>query len=151
MNDAAHNQAPPVGFRPLPVLSPVDEAMGPWFSRENADGSVTLGFRVEPRHHNINGICHGGVIATFADILARVFNETYGRSRADLVGKMATISLDVDYLSPGRAGAWIEATPEVIQRTGKMLFTQALIRDGQTPVARCKAIYRLFNEKGGTD
>ncbi|MFY0633038.1 MAG: PaaI family thioesterase [Vannielia sp.] len=153
MIDSAQTPAPPSGFHALAVLSPVDQAMGPWFVRENDDGSRTVGFRIEDKHLNVNGVCHGGVTATFADILARVFNETYsGRPGASpLVGKMATITLDIDYLGPGRPGAWIEATPIVIKRTGKMLFTQALISDGDTPIARCKAIYRLFQKKGGTD
>ncbi|SIN87246.1 PaaI family thioesterase [Vannielia litorea] len=153
MTDAPASPAPPPDFIALDVLSPVDAAMGPWFVRENADGSRTVGFRVEARHLNVNGVCHGGVTATFADILARVFNETYSGTpgKAPLVGKMATITLDIDYLGPGHPGAWIEATPEVVKRTGKMLFTQALITDGESPVARCKAIYRLFQQKGGTD
>lgn len=153
MNDAAFHPAPPPGYTALEVISPVDRAMGPWFMRVNDDGSRTLGFRVEARHLNVNGVLHGGVTATFADILARVFNETYTgpSSAAPVVGKMATITLDIDYLGPGQPGAWIEATPEVAKRTGKMLFTQALITDGQSPVARCKAIYRLFQQKGGTD
>ncbi|WP_168222995.1 PaaI family thioesterase [Oceanicola sp. D3] len=153
MSDQSQSLPPPDGYAPLTTLCAVDEAMGPWFLRENSDGSRTVGFRVEPKHLNVNGVCHGGVTATFADILARVFNETYsGRpGAAPLVGKMATITLDIDYLGPGQPGAWIEATPEVVKRTGKMLFTQALITDGEVPVARCKAIYRLFQQKGGTD
>ncbi len=153
MTDHAATPAPPAGFTALPLLCPVDETMGPWYLRENDDGSRTVGFRVAERHLNVNGVCHGGVTATFADILARVFNETYSGTpgNAPLVGKMATITLDIDYLGPGHLGAWIEATPEVVKRTGKMLFTQALITDGATAIARCKAIYRLFNQKGGTD
>ncbi|MBS8225653.1 PaaI family thioesterase [Vannielia litorea] len=153
MTEHAETPAPPKGFTALTLLCSVDESMGPWFLRENDDGSRTVGFRVEDRHLNVNGVCHGGVTATFADILARVFNETYSGAAgtAPVVGKMATITLDIDYLGPGQPGAWIEATPEVVKRTGKMLFTQALICDGETPVARCKAIYRLFHKKGGTD
>ncbi len=153
MTETPDHPAPPAGYTPLATLCPVDSSMGPWFVRDNDDGSRTVGFRIGAHHLNANGVCHGGVTATFADILARVFNETYsGRSgAAPVVGKMATITLDIDYLGPGLPGAWIEATPEVVKRTGKMLFTQALITDGQSPVARCKAIYRLFQQKGGTD
>ena len=136
---------PPEGYEPLPVLTPVDAAMGPWFMRVNVDGTRTVGFRVHEKNCNANGVCHGGIIATFADMLVRVFQE--GCADGKGVGRMATINLDIDYLSPGWPGAWIEATPEVVQRTGKMLFTQALIRDGDTPVARCMAIYRLLGDR----
>ena len=57
----------PAGYRPLPAASPFNELVGPLFEKRG-EGVVALGLRVEKKHANSRGICHGGVLATLADL-----------------------------------------------------------------------------------
>ena len=58
----------PAGFVALPRMGDFIAANGPLYLR-HAGGQVRIGFRVEPRHTNSMGMCHGGMMATFCDML----------------------------------------------------------------------------------
>ena len=59
----------PDGFRPVRIAGQFIAHNGPLFARIEGDHRVQLGFRVAPRHTNSMGMCHGGMLATFADML----------------------------------------------------------------------------------
>ena len=59
---------PPEGFRPLFRTSPFLEHNGPFFYRENADGTFLVGLRIQPKHANARDIAHGGILMTMCDI-----------------------------------------------------------------------------------
>ena len=70
--DAAAPAPVPEGFRALKMFDDFVGANGPLYMRHERrpEGSlVQLGFRVERRHCNPMGICHGGMMATFCDML----------------------------------------------------------------------------------
>ena len=89
---------------------------GPFLVHDQG-GDVKIGFRVEPRYCNPMGICHGGMLASFCDMLLPV---TAHRVSAE-VGRrfLPTVSLQVDYLAPVPLGAWVEgeAQPPPGRRT----------------------------------
>ena len=60
----------PEGFKPLPISSGFIGVNGPLYMRRvsRPDGDIAqAGFRVEERHTNPMGNCHGGMLATFAE------------------------------------------------------------------------------------
>ena len=59
---------PPNGFKPLFRTSPFLDHNGPFFYRENADGTFVVGLRIEPKHANARGSAHGGLLMTLCDI-----------------------------------------------------------------------------------
>ena len=59
---------PPEGFKPLFRTSPFLEHNGPFFYRENDDGTFVVGLRIQPKHANARGIAHGGILMTMCDI-----------------------------------------------------------------------------------
>jgi acyl-coenzyme A thioesterase 13 len=59
--------AAPEGWRPIPRLSPFNALVGPLYQR-SAGESLSIGLRIEEKHGNSRGICHGGVLATLADL-----------------------------------------------------------------------------------
>jgi acyl-coenzyme A thioesterase 13 len=59
----------PEGFRELPGLSPFNALVGPLYERR-VDENLSLGLRVEAKHTNSRGICHGGVLATLVRVSA---------------------------------------------------------------------------------
>ena len=94
---------PPPGFVALPARGGFTERNGPWFEKTDADGTVLRGLRVLPRHLNALGIVHGGLLTAFLDAaLGAAAWRASGR-------RCVTLSLNVEFLSHGRPGDWIEA------------------------------------------
>ena len=58
----------PRGFRPIPRLSPFNALVGPLHERKKRGQELSIGLRIEEKHLNSRGICHGGVLATLADL-----------------------------------------------------------------------------------
>ncbi|AOW13041.1 hypothetical protein LPB72_18960 [Hydrogenophaga crassostreae] len=132
------SQSPPAGFRAVRVGGNFIAHNGPLFARL-VEGRLQLGFRVEARHTNPLGICHGGMLATMADMLipcAAMYRP--GEERRFL----PTISLQVDYMGAAPLGAWVQGEGEVLRTTRNMLFGQALVlADGQ-PAMRVSGIFK---------
>jgi uncharacterized protein (TIGR00369 family) len=113
---------------------------GPLYARRPAQGGFQLGFRVEQRHCNPMGICHGGMMATFCDMLlplsAHVLSD---------VGKrfLPTINLQIDYLAASPLGAWVQGEAQVLRTTKSLVFMQGLVHADGTPVARVSGIFKI--------
>src|SRR5258706_8166118 len=77
---------------------------GPFYARRE-DHELSLGLRIEQRHLNSRGSCHGGLLATLADIAlgyACVAATEDGQNR-----NFVTIDLAIEYLASTRAGDWL--------------------------------------------
>jgi acyl-coenzyme A thioesterase PaaI-like protein len=57
----------PEGYRRIERLSPFNALVGPLYERREGE-AVSIGLLIEPKHSNSRGICHGGVLATLADL-----------------------------------------------------------------------------------
>jgi uncharacterized protein (TIGR00369 family) len=126
----------PADFEPLTDAGPFVEHVGPLHVRER-DGVV--GVRVQDRHLNAAGTAMGGFLATVVDV-------AFGRAvRADADGDaaVATVSLTTDYLRPGPAGAWIEATTEVEHLGGRLAFVDCSLRADGEEVVRARAVFAV--------
>lgn len=130
----------PAGFAPLAIGGEFIVANGPLFERVEGE-AYQLGFRVEKRHTNTMGICHGGMMATFCDMLLPI--TAFRRSEA-LHGRfLPTVSLDIDYLAPAPLGAWVQGQAQVLRTTRSLVFAQGLVTaDGQT-VARVSGVFKI--------
>ncbi len=129
----------PPGFRPLRIGSETDflALTGP-FAMKIADGQLNLGFYVQPKHCNVAGICHGGMLLTFADIQMAIA----GKHQEDLQGFHMTVSLTCDFLGAGKLGGWMEGRTEVVRNVDRTLFAQCILTcDGET-VLRASAVFR---------
>ena len=102
---------------------------------------VQIGFRVEARHCNPMGNLHGGMMATFGDMLL-----AFSANRKNKVARqhfLPTISLQLDYLSPGRLGAWIQGEAQVLRATRSMVFMHGLVTADGEPAARLSGVLKL--------
>ncbi len=121
---------------------------GPLYARLLGD-RLQLAFRVEERHTNPLGICHGGMLATFADMLlpcAILYQPGHQRHF------LPTISLQIDYLAPAPLGAWVEGEGQVLRRTRSMVFAQGLVAADGIPAMRISGIFKLAQPIGdGSD
>jgi uncharacterized protein (TIGR00369 family) len=131
----------PDGFEPLDLISGYSVAFGPVYLNRS---ERKLGFRVEKSHLNPFGLCHGGAMATFADLQVIAVKDGPGIKP----GFSPTVSMSVDYLSPARLGDWVEATVTLAKATRSLIFTQALITANGETVARATALYRNIGLDG---
>ena len=130
---------PPPGFAHFDPGPGFGALFGPMACDANP-ARPRIGFRVEPRHLNLFGRCHGGALAMLADYqLAPLRISGVEPSR----GGAPTLSLQVDYLNGAHLGDWVEAECTLHRASGRYLFTQALMSNGEGPVARSTAIYAL--------
>ena len=141
---AAPSPAPapdiPEGFKPRRFGDGFIAANGPLYVKKLERG-VLLGFRVEPRHCNPMGICHGGMIATFCDMLLPI--SAHHLSDELRQRFLPTISLQVDYLAASPKGAWVQGEAQLLRSTRSLVFMQGVVSaDGQT-VARVSGIFKI--------
>jgi uncharacterized protein (TIGR00369 family) len=129
----------PQGFRRAPIGGAFLAHNGPLHARLDGE-RLQLGFRVEERHTNPLNICHGGMLATFADMLLPfVIIYEPGHERRFL----PTISLQLDYLAQAPLGAWVQGEGQVLRRTRSMVFAQGLVTADGSPAVRVSGIFKL--------
>ena len=130
----------PAGFVRLHVGGDYIKQNGPLWLAQSED-SFRVGFRVEPRHTNPLGTCHGGMLATFCDMFMPI---TVTRTVPELKGRfLPTISLQLDFMAPAYSGAWVEGQAEALRVTRNMVFASGLVyADGQLAV-RASGIFKI--------
>lgn len=144
--DAAAVPAPPAvppGFKRFPGERGFIGVNGPlWVLREGT--LFKLGFHVEARHCNPMGICHGGMLATFADMLLPIGAVTMVPELHRRF--LPTVSLQVDFIGPARLGDWVEGEMQVLRTTRKMVFAQGLARSNGAMALRCSGVFKIGPE-----
>ncbi len=111
------SNAVPEGFRLLNLpRNPFIEANGPLYGRLEGEQFV-MGFLCQAKHCNPMMVCHGGMVATLADMLLLLRTNIQTR----LGQFMLTVSPDVDFLAPVKVGDWLEGRAEVLKPSGRPL------------------------------
>lgn len=113
---------------------------GPLYVIREGD-RVRCGFRVEERHTNPMRICHGGMMASFCDMLLPM---TALRTCEAVKGRfLPTVNLQIDYLAPAPLGAWVEGEAQVLRATRSLVFMQGLVSADGEPAARVSGIFKI--------
>ncbi len=134
----------PEGFRPLQFGVGFIDQVGPLYGKW--DGTrLLMGFRVEPRHCNPGQVAHGGMLATFADMLLPLTARM--QSKAD-VGFAPTVNLTLDFLAPAKLGAWVEGTAEFLRAGKTLFFAQGLATADGVLCLRANAIFKVTAPMG---
>ena len=133
----------PDGFSKIERLSPFNALVGPLYQRRDGD-AVSIGLQIEQKHTNSRGICHGGVLATLAD-LALGYAML---ARSGDKGSFLTAHLAVDYAGAAKAGDWLESKVE-IQRVGaRLAFANCYLLANGKPIVRASAIFARHGKSG---
>jgi len=137
----------PPGFRALARLSPFNALVGPLYARKRRGRELSIGLRIERKHTNSRGICHGGVLATLADLsLGYAMHAKLG-GKASFV----TAHLAVDYAGAARVGDWIEAEVEIQRMGARLAFANCyLVVDGRR-IVRASAIFARADSPASRD
>jgi uncharacterized protein (TIGR00369 family) len=130
--------AAPAGFKPLPAASPFNALVGPLHEMRAAD-TISLGLRVDEKHSNSRGICHGGVLATLADLALGYALAVKIGSRKGFV----TAHLDLDYAGAAQIGDWIHSEVEVQRVGSRLAFATGYLCVGASRIVRMSGIFAL--------
>lgn len=138
-NAPAGDAAVPEGFEPFHLQGPFVQQFGPMYVKRAADGSVILALRIDHRHANRRGVCHGGMLTTVVDDAVAI-NSALARSKH---GDQATVSLSAEFLSPARLGEWLEAHTTLRRVGRRLVFGDVTLKVGERQVMRASAIYAV--------
>ena len=89
-----------------------------------AEGAVQLSWQAGPEHLNLQGLVHGGLLATLADMAMGLAV----RSALEGGRRHVTIELSVRYLRPAHPGA-VVAEGRVVRVGRQIAFADAEVRD----------------------
>jgi uncharacterized protein (TIGR00369 family) len=108
-----------------------------------AEGRVDISLELEPRHLNLVGTLHGGMIATLADTATGLAYRTVLEPGTTHV----TSSLSVVFLAAARAGT-ITASGRVVRRGARFGYAEADVMDAEgTLLARASATFTVLPER----
>ena len=126
----------PAGYRPFAYEDPFEDHVGP-LGYKVVDGAISFAFQADRRHANTSGTLHGGMLMTFADYalcLIAVWDQP-GE-------KCVTVSCNSQFVAAGKPGELIEASGEVVRRTGSLAFVRGQIFTGTRVLLTCSAIVK---------
>jgi acyl-coenzyme A thioesterase 13 len=133
----------PEGFLPEQRIPPhtFGGLVGPFYSRRQGN-DLSLGLRIEARHCNSRGTCHGGLLATLADMALGYSCALAGDSNG---GKrnFVTVDLSLQYLASTHVGDWVQSEVTVLgSGSHTRSATGHLVANGK-PVVRISANFRM--------
>ncbi|WDI32450.1 PaaI family thioesterase [Hyphococcus flavus] len=101
---------------------------GPYYFREEGP-APGVGFFARPHHANLGGFVHGGALLTLADMaLFDICRRKIGLFRA------VTVSLNSEFLRPGKVGTFIHASGETTAIGKSILFARGLVSADDKPL-----------------
>ncbi|MBR0655456.1 PaaI family thioesterase [Plastoroseomonas arctica] len=121
--------------RGFPVL------LGTFFSKQ-VDGAWRYGFLAEERHLNVGGVVHGGMLMTFMD-------DMLGLTVWQAVGRVpiSTIQLNSRFVSPARAGDFVECVPRVERIARSVAFIRGELLVGDRLVLAADGVWKLLGQR----
>jgi acyl-coenzyme A thioesterase 13 len=133
----------PTGFKAIPRLSPFNALVGPLYQRRKGD-ELSMGLRIVEKHTNSRGICHGGLLATLADLSLgyAMLAKTGGK------GGFVTAHLAVDYAGAAYLDDWIESSVEIQRMGTRLAFANCYLLCGKSRIVRASAIFALAGKTG---
>lgn len=113
--------------------------VGPVYRRE-ADGAYA--FRAAAKHANLIDVVHGGMLMSFAD---RALGET--AMRAADGANCVTIQMEMQFVDVARIGDWITVAPEVVKRTGSLVFLRCEVRHEARIVSIATGVWKILRRR----
>jgi acyl-coenzyme A thioesterase PaaI-like protein len=115
------------------------EVIGTLLVREESEGVARTRIFPAPHMGNVHGMIHGGMITALAD--ATLFAGPGLLTGQDL-GASVTVELSVQFIGAGSMDAPLDGLVSILRETGRMLFLQGKIVQGDNAVAGFSGIIR---------
>lgn len=126
------------GYTIYDPTDPFENFAGPFYWKKLGDGTDHVILQSTDKHCNRQGFIHGGLLLTMMDFTFAVCAKEFPEQR------LATISLNSEFVAPGRVGTLIEATGEIVRRTRGLCFMRGQITSCGETLLNASCIYKLF-------
>jgi acyl-coenzyme A thioesterase PaaI-like protein len=127
---------PPDGYYSIVSNSPFGWEVGPFFERQLPSLDVERGFRVDNKHLNTGGVCHSGVLMTFADILIA------SAVMKILEPPFVTVKLTTDFIDTVCQDSWVYGTADVTGVEDGFASVTGVIKVDDQIVATISAVFK---------
>jgi acyl-coenzyme A thioesterase 13 len=142
MNSPGHEI--PDGYQP--VQRPGFAGLwGPFHVKGRGRG-FSLGLRIDERHLNTRGSCHGGLIASLADIALGYACATAGDDERNR--NFVTIDLAIEYMRSVSPGDWLYSEIRDLNANSRTATAAGEMMVEAGPVAVIRANFRLIQPRG---
>ena len=133
----------PEGFELDPRFQPHTFAalVGPFYTRRRGN-DLSLGLRIESRHCNSRGTCHGGLLATLADV-ALGYACALAASADGQKRNFVTVDLSLQYLASTQLGDWVQSEVTVLTPGSRTASATGQLLANGNPVVRMSANFRI--------
>ena len=101
---------------------------GPFWHREDEDGTMRCAFRVEKKHLNGASNVHGGAFMSFADYCL------FAIASPILEGPAVTVSFGCEFLDAAREGELVEGSGEVTRAGRSSIRRRGILKSGERPL-----------------
>lgn len=148
-DDAPEDDGIPEGFAVLFSDEPFEMHAGPHYFRGDR-GQRVAGMRIKPVHTSASEFAHGGALLAFADsALTACAMDATGSIDADNrdVERVATITLNAEFVAPARVGDWVECRGEVTKLTGSLAFVRGEMTVGGATIMTCSTVLRRWRPR----
>lgn len=126
---------------PHPILSLPGflDLVGPVKTDLEDDGRWTFSFTVGEQHLNPGGVCHGGMLMTFADhVLGMVVWEAIERRPC------STVTLNCDFATAAKAGDVVAGEARVTRKTRSLIFVNGMLSCNGNTVLQASGIWKVL-------
>lgn len=112
--------------------------IGPFEARREGD-AWAYRFVAEPRHINIGGVVHGGMLMSFLDdVLGLTVWGAAGRK------PVTTVQLNTHFISPARVGDAVIGRAEVLRATRTVVFIRGTLHVEGRLVAAADGVWKIL-------
>jgi uncharacterized protein (TIGR00369 family) len=109
---------------------------------DGEDGAVKrFVFAVAEKHMNGSGSVHGGMLMSFADVAMSRSSRLVSGAKS-----CSTVSLNCDFVGPGRLGDVIEARVRVTRKARTMVFLSAELVAGERTLLVATGLWKIAGE-----
>jgi uncharacterized protein (TIGR00369 family) len=114
---------------------------GPFWHREEDNGTIRCVFRLEKKHMNGSGAVHGGCLMAFADYcLFAIGNKV-------LMNGGVTLSFTSEFIDAAYEGELIEGHGEVVRAGRSILFLRGTLTSTGRPVLTFSGTIKRINAR----
>jgi len=121
---------------------PFEDNSGPFYFRQEDDGTMRCAFRAEKKHMNGGGFMHGGCMLTFADYSLFVIGREALKD-----GHSVTVTLNGEFIGPAHVGDLVEATGEVTRAGGSLVFIRGMVSTGGNPMMSFSGVVKKIRKR----
>lgn len=132
--------SPPNGWKKMDISGFV-EMIGPLWSYNN-DNVLRYGFQTSAEHINPVGIIHGGMVTSLADHAMSIAAWFHAGKNA-----VATVQLDVRFMSSAKPDDFIEAIPFVRHVSKTLIFVEADLMVNDKQIAVASGVWKILGSK----